>query len=58
MTSACLVITQKPGPSGSGWWYTGASCAQPREPLVRDALGEAIAVQQVDVSQVCCHGSS
>ena len=24
MTSACLVMTQKPGPSGSGWWYTGA----------------------------------
>ena len=25
MTSACLVITQKPGPPGSGWKYTGAS---------------------------------
>ena len=52
MTSACLVITQKPGPSGSGWWYTGVVRAQPGEPLVRDALREPVPVEQVDVGEL------
>ena len=52
MTSACLVITQKPGPPGSGWKYTGASSPQVREPLVRDTLGEPVPVEQVDVAQL------